>query len=191
VVEQLIPEDDVPAAGSVRVTRSYHNPKTGAQIQGASRGELVEVRIRVGMPQDAFYVLVEDKLPGGLEALNENLNSESHITTYYQEPIYYWSDLGYNYKEIHADRVSFFITEFTDRRHTFTYLARATQDGEFTALPTEAYAMYDLTNWGRSASSQFSVDSSNAYADSSRSGDGSSLNLDDGDSEQLEEGTLE
>jgi uncharacterized protein YfaS (alpha-2-macroglobulin family) len=36
--------------------------------------------------------------------------------------------------------------------HTFSYLARATHEGEFVAMPAEAYAMYDLTTWGRSAS---------------------------------------
>jgi alpha-2-macroglobulin len=49
--------------------------------------------------------------------------------------------------------VSFFITEMAPGRHTFSYLARATHAGAFVALPAEAWPMYDLATWGRSASS--------------------------------------
>ncbi|GIV75817.1 MAG: hypothetical protein KatS3mg050_0211 [Litorilinea sp.] len=59
---------------------------------------------------------------------------------------------GYNHKEIGGDRESFFITELSPGAHTYSYLARATQEGHFLALPAEAAAMYDKTTWGRSAS---------------------------------------
>ncbi len=42
-------------------------------------GELVKVRLTVDMPDNATYVIVEDQLPGGLEALNERLNTTSHV----------------------------------------------------------------------------------------------------------------
>ena len=38
--------------------------------------------------------------------------------------VFFWQELGYNYKEIRADRVTFFITEMGAGTHTFTYLAR-------------------------------------------------------------------
>ena len=62
----------------------------------------------------------------------------------------HWQDYGYNYKEIRGDRVVFFITTFEKGSRTFTYFARATTSGQFTALPAQAYAMYDLDLWGRS-----------------------------------------
>ncbi|MBK8433047.1 MAG: hypothetical protein IPL28_17900 [Chloroflexi bacterium] len=65
---------------------------------------------------------------------------------------YYWREYGYNYKEVFADRVSFFVTTLPDGRHVYEYTARVTHTGQFTALPAEAYAMYDLEQWGRSAS---------------------------------------
>ncbi len=43
--------------------------------------------------------------------------------------------------------------------HTYTYLARATQAGSFTAMPAEVYAMYDTAVWGRSASNQIVIKS--------------------------------
>ena len=68
-----------------------------------------------------------------------------------------WQDYGYNYKEILGDRVSFFITEFERGSKTLTYYARATINGAFTALPAEAYAMYNEKLWGRSSSTIINV----------------------------------
>jgi len=97
--------------------------------------------------------------------LNEGLNTTSHEGTAYGYCYdysncegYHWQEYGYNNKEAHSERVSFFITELNGGRHTFTYFARATRAGAFVALPAEAYAMYDLTVWGRSASNRFVVE---------------------------------
>jgi uncharacterized protein YfaS (alpha-2-macroglobulin family) len=104
-----------------------------------------------------FYVLIEDHLPGGLEALNERLNSESRDINPEGEGRFYWQDLGYNYKDVRGDTVTFFITETSGNKTLLRYMARATRAGSFTALPTEVYPMYDLATWGRSASAEFSV----------------------------------
>jgi uncharacterized protein YfaS (alpha-2-macroglobulin family) len=103
---------------------------------------------------------VEDRLPGGLEGINEGLNTTAHDgqnASYGIDP-YAWRYLGYNRKEIRDDRVSFFITELGAGTQSFSYYARATQAGRFVALPAEAWAMYDATVWGRSDSAVFVVD---------------------------------
>ena len=115
------------------------------------------MRLTVQMPDRASYVIVEDSLPGGLEALNEGLNTTSHVAAAYQEPVYYWQEYGYNYKEIRGDQVSFFITEMEKGQRVLTYIARATHNGRFVAMSAETYAMYDLTTWGRSASREVVV----------------------------------
>ena len=95
---------------------------------------------------------MEDALPGGLEALNERLNTTSHVAQARAEPVFYWREYGYNHKEVRDDRVTFFITEMPAGTYTYTYYARATHAGTFAALPVEVSAMYDATRWGRSAS---------------------------------------
>jgi uncharacterized protein YfaS (alpha-2-macroglobulin family) len=146
----------IEAAGAIQVERQYQDAATGQPLGKAAPGQLVKVQLTVDLPDDSFYLIVEDRLPGGLEALNEGLNTTSHIALAYgEDPHTYWQEYGYNHKEVHGDRVSFFITEMSAGQRTFTYLARATHAGEFVALPTEAYAMYDLATWGRSASQPF------------------------------------
>lgn len=149
------------AAGNISVTRSYLDPKTNKSLESIKEGQLVKVELTVNMPDVVSFVIVEDHLPGGLEALNESLNSTTQDTVFYDyeyyEERFFWQDYGYNYKEIRGDRVSFFITEIAKGSNVFRYYARATMNGAFTALPAEAYAMYDETVWGRSASNMMTI----------------------------------
>jgi uncharacterized protein YfaS (alpha-2-macroglobulin family) len=129
------------------------------------------VRLTVNLPETGFFMILEDHLPGGMEALNEKLNTTSHVVTLHQSyngysdyyyydygEAFFWQDYGYNNKEIHGGRVSFFIKEMGAGKHVFTYLVRATYSGEFIALPAEAYAMYDERVWGRSTSKQVRIE---------------------------------
>jgi uncharacterized protein YfaS (alpha-2-macroglobulin family) len=152
-------QEEIEAAGLIEVSRDYLDLRSNQPITTVVPGELVRVRLVVEMPENGTYMIVEDQLPGGLEALNERLNTTSHVATVEEwiEPRYYWEDYGYNHKEVHGDRVSFFITDMSSGRHTYTYLARATHQGDYVALPAEVSAMYDLANWGRSASDRLIV----------------------------------
>ena len=148
-------QEEIEAAGSVAVSRVYRDAETGDVITAVMPNQLIQVDVIVNTPTDASYVIVEDSLPGGLEPLNENLDTTSLIATDDNRP--YWVQLGYNHKEIRDNRVSFFITDMVEGNHTFTYYARATHVGDFVAMPAEIYAMYDAAIWGRSASEPLSV----------------------------------
>ncbi|MBK9055848.1 MAG: hypothetical protein IPL78_34585 [Chloroflexi bacterium] len=124
-------------------------------VENLQVGDLVKVELRYTLDDTAFYLMVEDQLPGGLEALNERLNTTSYeAMAYGQQRSSYWREYGYNYKEVRGERVTFFITEAGQGVHTITYLARVTQSGTFNALPVELSAMYDAATWGRSASDE-------------------------------------
>jgi len=152
---------EVAAAGSVQVTRQYLDPKTNEPIEHFETGQLIKVQIKVQAPESAYFMAVEDHLPGGLEALNEGLSAASEISMdiwgYEDYRPTYWQEYGYNYKEIRGDRVVFFITSFEKGTRTFTYYTRATTAGHFVALPVQAYAMYDSSLWGRSDSTRVSI----------------------------------
>jgi hypothetical protein len=157
--EVHLPRTHVDAAGGVEILRSYTDPVTRKPLESIQAGQLVAVRLTVRMPERASYMIVEDHLPSGLEALNEGLNTTSRGLSEYEEleiygPNSYWEDFGYNYKEIHAGRVSLFIRELSSGTHTFIYIARASFPGYYTAQPAEAYAMYDVEVWGRSETTQ-------------------------------------
>lgn len=155
----FVPSGEIEAAGEVTVTRRYLDGETGQPLETVEAGQLVQIRLTVDLPTQGSYIIIEDHLPGGLEALNEGLATTSHVADAYNGPTYRWQQLGYNYKEVFGDRVSFFVTEMDPRPLTINYYARATQAGSFTAMPTEVSAMYDATLWGRSASNQIVIES--------------------------------
>ncbi|MCL4264608.1 MAG: Ig-like domain-containing protein [Anaerolineae bacterium] len=155
-----VAQAEIEAAGVVTVNRVYLDPVTNKPLESVTAGQLVKVQLTVNLPENGSYLIIEDKLPGGLEALNEGLNTTSHIADefeQYQIQDWNWETLGYNYKEIFGDRVSFFVTEMNAGRRTFTYYGRATMPGTFTAMPTEVYGMYNPTLWGRSASTKLVI----------------------------------
>lgn len=146
------------------VTRRYLDPETKKVIKNLEPGQLVLVELTVELTEIGFYLLLEDHLPGGLEAVNENLNTTSREVIagqsewdYDERSLFRWESLGYNYKEIRSDRVSFFFTSLRAGKHKITYLARAVTAGEFTALPAEFSAMYDPKFWGRSGSTKLVI----------------------------------
>lgn len=160
IVQRTIqPQPTIKAEGRIGVERAYLDPQTNQPLTEIAPGQLVRVELTVRMPKDGAYILIEDVLPGGLEALNESLNTTSHESSLYQLPTFFWEEYGYNQKEIRGNRVTFFVTEVREGRYTYRYMARATHAGSFVALPTEVYAMYDLATWGRSASAVVAISS--------------------------------
>jgi len=156
--DYAVGQAQIDADGPLAVSRQFLTPD-GKPLGEVHVGDLVLVRLRVNVPGPTYFALVEDRPVAGLEPLNERLNTTSRAAGYTSDGDYYsyfdggfsWSDLGYNYKEIRDGRVTFFISTLT-RSTSFEYLARATHSGDFSALPAEAWAMYELDTWGRSAS---------------------------------------
>jgi len=165
--QMLLGQDAVVPTG-IKLERTYLDPLSQTPLQEIHPGDLVLVRLTVSSKTDLAYVLLEDHLPGGLQALNERLNTSSHDETswrnspysyYYGEgwSPFFFEEYGYNQKEIHPDRVSFFMTDLNSGPQFFEYMARAVTSGTFAALPAEISAMYDKDQTGRSSSQVLTV----------------------------------
>jgi len=146
-----------PHERSIELAREYRLPDGGEALTTFRRGDLVEVELVLDVPAESWYVLVEDPLPAGLEALNERLGTTSHRAAAYEEPLYSWEELGYNRKDVRDDRVTFFISHLAPGRHVLRYLARAATAGDFAALPAQAYLMYEPDVWSRSAGGRLQI----------------------------------
>jgi len=144
------------AAGiGVTLTREYVPVEGRGGAGGWRAGDLINVRLTMTTDRDVHYMLIEDRLPAGFEALNEGLKTETTRTPGQAPPWRWW---GYERKEVRDDKVTFFDTHLTPGTHTFEYAARAVTPGTFSARPAEAYAMYRPDVWGRSASDQVQID---------------------------------
>jgi len=138
-------------AGAIGVRRSYRRPGGGPITAPLRVGDVVEVQLTITLTEPAYYLILNDALPAGLEGLNERLATTSYAARQWWEPAFQFGQYPYNRKDVRDDGVALFFGELAAGRHTFTYLARATTAGVFHALPAEAYPMYRPEVWGRSA----------------------------------------
>jgi alpha-2-macroglobulin len=138
------------AGHGITVRREYMSVATGATQDQWDTGDLINVYLTVETSEALSYMIVEDMLPAGLEAVNTGLKSEARGTPR-------WKWWGYERKEIRDEKVTFFDGDVPLGRQVFEYAARAVTPGVFAARPAVAYAMYRPDVWGRSASDEVRV----------------------------------
>jgi alpha-2-macroglobulin len=126
----------------------------GKPLEVVPPGSLVVVTIEVAVPQECLFVVVDDPLPAGLEAVNPEFQTESAESLLVLEeegPAYlemWWR--GFNHIEMRDDRVLLFADSLPAGVHTHRYLARAVSFGRFLMPGTQAGGMYSPEVFGRS-----------------------------------------
>ncbi len=123
------------AAGTVRYTRE---PLRGT----ATVGEYVLVTVRI-RPKDRFrYVLVNEPLPAGFRVVEDDLAFRVEGVTSRYGPDFYGWNYWFDGREVRAERVDYYFSDLY-RPVTFTYILRAETPGTYSALPTQAWPMYE------------------------------------------------
>ena len=136
----------------------------GKPLDVVPPGTLVVVTVDVAVPQETLFVVVDDPLPAGLEAVNTEFQTESTESLLLLEedgPTYreiWWR--GFNHFEMHDDRVLLFADSLAAGVHTHRYLARALSTGRFILPGTLAGQMYAPEVFGRSQEKVVRVGSS-------------------------------
>ena len=155
------------------VERWYESYETGKPVVEVTEGDLVRVRLRVTVPEDRAFVVVDDGLPAGLEAVDLSLltvgglpgpgaaDSAASPTSGYGWWEYgtwdggWWSP--FEHRELHDDRVVYAARELWRGAWSVTYVARATTPGVFVRPPAYAEEMYNPAVYGRSDGGVFTV----------------------------------
>jgi len=137
----------------VSVSRSYHriDPATGKAEEdplasGAvlQAGETVEVALSLESSQKLEYLLAEDFKPAGFECLEYNSG-------------YGHGDGVSYYRELHDERVSFYIHRLSKGTATIRYRMRAEHAGTMAAMPATIELMYAPRQAANSAEDQLRV----------------------------------
>ncbi len=178
---------DVPKQAPVRpddagmqVERWYERLDDAKPVTSVAEGELVRVRLRITVPAERNFVIVDDALPAGLEAVDLSLRTVGGVPgpgaadSAAQESAneqanggwpFRWAyggwDAGwwtpFDHKEIRDDRVVFVATRLWRGSYTATYVARATTPGRFVRPPAHAEEMYNPAVFGRSDGGVFEI----------------------------------
>jgi uncharacterized protein YfaS (alpha-2-macroglobulin family) len=170
-----------PADAGIRVERWYERYDAPTPITRAVEGDLVRVKLRVTIPALRNFIVVDDALPAGLEAVDISLrgaglppvaqqqNREENPDVEEQQVAgaegagwYYgyweygwWSP--WDHRELRDDRVVYVATTLWPGTYTMSYVARATTPGVFVRPPVYAEEMYNPGVNGRSDGGVFTV----------------------------------
>jgi uncharacterized protein YfaS (alpha-2-macroglobulin family) len=137
-------------------------------ITQAKIGDVIEVRLTLIAPNDLHYVVVEDPLPAGCEALDTSLETTSRTirapelqkTDQQAGPWWMWwwnSWWSPTHTELRDEKVALFATYLARGTYQYSYLIRASLPGQFLILPAQAYEMYFPDVFGRTDGAMFSV----------------------------------
>jgi uncharacterized protein YfaS (alpha-2-macroglobulin family) len=172
-----------PEDTGVQVERWYESYDKPTPIMSVAEGELVRVRMRVTVKSERHFLVLDDPLPAGLEAVDLSLRTAAALPGpgVALEPAggegddaaegddgdqsYQWGygawDSGWwspwDHKEIRDDRVVYVATYLWPGVYTASYIARATTPGVFMRPPAHAEEMYNPAVSGRSDGGMFTV----------------------------------
>jgi uncharacterized protein YfaS (alpha-2-macroglobulin family) len=170
-----------PNERGVAVERWYERYADGKPVTEIAEGELVRVRLRVTVPSERHFVVLDDALPAGLEAVDLSLRTVGGLagpgaadTAAHEQdggdeggdgeylPWAYGSwDAGwwspFDHREMRDEKVVYVATLLWPGTYSASYIARATTPGTFVRPPAHAEEMYNPAVFGESDGGVFTV----------------------------------
>ncbi|MBU2547421.1 MAG: hypothetical protein KKB20_03330 [Proteobacteria bacterium] len=126
-----------------------------------NRGDLVRVDVTLLVPSERHWVVLDDRLPAGLEPINFNLPtapaSLQRLLDQGQRTEDYFRRYWYEHRDIRSDRVVVFSRRLREGAYTLSYMARAVTPGRFVAPGSNAEEMYSPETYGRGNGDEIEV----------------------------------
>jgi hypothetical protein len=125
------------------------------EVREVKLGDVVRVDLTIIAPHDRYYVVVEDPLPAGGEAIDTGLATTSLLamdpTLNRQDSRYWWWWRWYSRSELRDEKVVLFADTLPQGTYEYSYTFRATLPGDYHVIPTVAKEFYFPEVFGRSA----------------------------------------
>ena len=128
----------------------------------ATAGQDIEVKVTLIAPNDLYYVVLEDPLPGGAEAVDTSLLTTSVVGEPPQlspsDPLYYgWGWWWFSNTDLRDEKVVLFATYLPKGTYEYTYTMHASLPGTYQVIPTQAREMYFPEVFGRGDGVVFTI----------------------------------
>lgn len=165
-LEAYLPVEEVePLDRGFAISRSYYDAADReTPISEIELGQTFLARLTIVVPQTQHYVLIEDFLPAGLEAVDQSLNISQQVGT---PERYAWDENEYREKgwgwwyfdhiELRDEKVVISADVLPAGTYEYVYLVRASVPGEYHVIPPTAQEFYFPEVYGRGAGSLFTV----------------------------------
>jgi len=162
-----LPGDQIPALHrGIIVQREYvlaDDPER--PVSEARVNDVLEVRLTLIAPNDLHYLVLEDPLPAGCEAIDTSLRTtsaeiagptlEKDLGEAQRDG--WWGGWWATHTELRDEKVALFASYLSRGTYEYRYSVRCTTPGEYVVMPTTAYEMYTADVFGRSAGVRFGV----------------------------------
>ena len=167
-LEVYQPVDEVePAERGIIVQRRYaladcadeqisksENLQACADVREVALGDVIRVDLTLIVPHDRYYVVVEDPLPAGGEAIDTGLATTSLLamdpTLSRNNSRFWWWWHWYSRSELRDEKVVLFADYLRAGTYEYSYTFRATLLGDYHVMPTIAREFYFPEVFGRS-----------------------------------------
>lgn len=165
------PVEDVTAVNQgIYLERVYHAADVACRatdcrnILEIPNGERVIVRLNLTLPNDAYYLVLEDYIPAGAEILDTSLKTSQMGAT--GNEIYYdpqnpfengWGWWFFSQPLIYDDHIAWAVDYLPAGSYELTYTLVALQPGEYRVLPARAWEFYFPEVQGTSAGEVFKI----------------------------------
>ena len=154
-----------PLDRGIAISRSYYDPNDrNTAVSSAVVGETLLARLTIVVPDDLHYVVIDDYLPAGLEAIDTSLRTTQQIGApdrYTEEQGAFgsrgWGWWYFNHVQLRDERVVISSRYLPAGTYEYVYLVRATTAGEFNTIPPTAFEFYFPEVYGRGAGQLFTV----------------------------------
>jgi uncharacterized protein YfaS (alpha-2-macroglobulin family) len=131
-------------------------------ITSAEVGQAVEVTVTIIAPNDLHYVVIEDPIPAGADAVNPNLLTTSVVGTQPElnrrRPLSRgWGWWWFSNIEMRDEKVVLYATYLPKGTYQFNYTIYPGLAGEYNVIPTTGFEFYFPEVYGRSDGTLFTI----------------------------------
>jgi hypothetical protein len=162
MLRQFVGQEDMTkliTGAGISIDRQYYRMATERGLRGGAittapaprpttdfrSGEAILARLTITSPRQYDYVVVEDPLPAGCEAVE-------------QGDLFPWEwDRWYSDMEVRDEKVAVFARRLPAGKSTIEYHLRPQIPGQYHVMPTEVYSMYNPELRGSGAEARVSV----------------------------------
>ena len=146
------------------VNRKYSllSDPESAPITSAEVGQPVQVTLTIIAPNDLHFVVIEDPIPAGSEAVNPNLETTSVVGTQprldREKPLSQgWGWWWFSNIEMRDEKVVLYATYLPRGTYQFNYVIYPGLAGEYNVIPPTGYEFYFPEVYGRGEGMLFTI----------------------------------
>jgi hypothetical protein len=159
-----------PLAQGLSIQRAFYPAGEGcpqgkcAPVQAAQSGERINVRLTLNLPEDMYYMMVEDYIPAGAEILDTSLKTSqlgAPVEPQYDPHDPFAAGWGWWYfsqRRIYDDHIAWSAEYLPAGVYELTYTLVLMQPGQYQVLPARAWQFYFPEVQGTSAGEIFEIE---------------------------------